>query len=606
MSTNLKPKTRFLSNILTVFYTNNQTNSITGFHWQYISLFVMQIGVMIAEFGQIFSVGLVLEGLSKLNSGYNYQEFIKIALIGISLGIIQALLTTLLSYREEMLIEHTYQKLYKSGINKVISYNLQWQETMNAGNKATIIKEGSVSLARLLGMIPQIFILSISVIITIVYLSLVNIWLLPLGSAAIGICLIVTFFTQPIVRSSRKQATKIYENYNGKIYEALNNIYILKSSGGAPNILTPIYQLFAQVLSLEKKIIGILSLRNMGLNIIILIIGGIYILYGGYLILIGAISFGVMYAGYRYLMRLSQEVNRFTRLTIELGLMEVKAGRFYDIYNLELNDNFSGITNTNNQSIESISIKDLTFNYGESAESVNQLSNINMEIKKGQKIGFVGTTGSGKSTFVKLLSGLYPINSGSIEITTNKQKINFYDQSLDSWHSNQFLVAQDPELFNATILENITLFDSVLNQDLLDKSILISQLTSVIAELPKGLETLIGEKGYKLSGGQRQRIGIARAMYRNADIICFDESTSALDSKTEQDFQTALEQTWETKTLIFIAHRLSTLKNVDIIYVFENGHIIEQGSFEALVKLDGKFNELWQLQQREVEMIEIV
>ena len=590
MSTNLKPKTRFLSNILTVFYTNNQTNSITGFHWQYISLFVMQIGVMIAEFGQIFSVGLVLEGLSKLNSGYNYQEFIKIALIGISLGIIQALLTTLLSYREEMLIEHTYQKLYKSGINKVISYNLQWQETMNAGNKATIIKEGSVSLARLLGMIPQIFILSISVIITIVYLSLVNIWLLPLGSAAIGICLIVTFFTQPIVRSSRKQATKIYENYNGKIYEALNNIYILKSSGGAPNILTPIYQLFAQVLSLEKKIIGILSLRNMGLNIIILIIGGIYILYGGYLILIGAISFGVMYAGYRYLMRLSQEVNRFTRLTIELGLMEVKAGRFYDIYNLELNDNFSGITNTNNQS---------HYNPFRGIEVIFRVKN--GEIKKGQKIGFVGTTGSGKSTFVKLLSGLYPINSGSIEITTNKQKINFYDQSLDSWHSNQFLVAQDPELFNATILENITLFDSVLNQDLLDKSILISQLTSVIAELPKGLETLIGEKGYKLSGGQRQRIGIARAMYRNADIICFDESTSALDSKTEQDFQTALEQTWETKTLIFIAHRLSTLKNVDIIYVFENGHIIEQGSFEALVKLDGKFNELWQLQQKEVE-----
>ncbi len=595
-----KPKRKFLSNILTVFNVNNQTNKITGFSWSYIFLFLLQILVMVIEFAQIFSIGIVLEGLAKLNQGYSYTEFVKITLLCISLGFAQSFVSQFLAYREDILTEYTYQKLFKSGINKVLNYNLQWQETLNAGNKATMLREGSVSLSRSLVMLPQIFILGVSVIITITYLSIVNIWLLPLGVTAIIISIGIALYTQPKIRSLRKETVKIYENREGKLFEAFNNIHILKSSGAIHNILSPIYNLFAQVLVLEKQFISLMILRNLALAAVIQIINTLYVLYGGYLILIGAVSFGVMYAGYRYLGRLSEGVNRFTRLTIEIGLMEVKGARFYDIYNLDVNDNFRGVVSLENQSVQSINIKDLNFNYGATTESANQLTNISMSIPSGQKIGLVGTTGSGKSTLVKLLSGLYPINSGSIEIVTPDQTINFYDQTLDTWHNKQFLVAQDPELFNATLLENITLFDPSFSQDLLDQAVAISQLTTVIDELPKGLQTLIGEKGYKLSGGQRQRIGIARAMYKNTDIICFDESTSALDSQTEQDFQSALEKIWDEKTLIFIAHRLSTLKNVDIIYVFESGQIIEQGSFKQLVDKNGKFNQLWELQQKEL------
>ena len=595
-----KPKRKFLSNILTVFKVNNQTNKITGFSWSYFLLFLLQLVALVIEFAQIFSIGVVLEGLAKLNQGYSYEEFIKITVFSISLSFVQTFVNQFLSYREEILIENTQQKLLKTGIDKVLNYNLQWQETLIAGNKNTMLQDGAQSLPELLIMLPQVFILSLSVIITIIYLSLVNIWLLPLGLTAIIISLSVGFFVQPIIKSWRKAVQKIYENRNGKLYEAFNNIHILKSSGAIKNILSPVYQLFGQALTLEKKMINLMTLRTLLLSIIIQIIGVIYILYGGYLILVGTVTFGVMYAGYRYLMKLSQEVNRFTRLAINIGIKEVKGSRFYDIYNLDVNDNFRGVVSLENQSVQSINIKDLNFNYGATSESANQLTNINMSIPSGQKIGLVGTTGSGKSTLVKLLSGLYPINSGSIEIITQDQTINFYDQSLDTWHDKQFLVAQDPELFNATLLENITLFDPSFSQDLLDQAIAISQLTTVIEELPNGLQTLIGEKGYKLSGGQRQRIGIARAMYKNTDIICFDESTSALDSKTEQDFQNALEKIWDNKTLIFIAHRLSTLKNVDIIYVFENGQIIEQGSFKQLVNQNGKFNQLWELQQKEL------
>ena len=596
----IKKKDIVLKNYLMVFKVNNQTNKITGFSFAYICLFLLQFAVMVIEFSQIFIIGIVIEGLAKLNKGYSFEEFIKIALFGVFLGLVQIFAGQFLSYKEEMLIENTKQKLLKTGISKVLGYNLGWQETLIAGNKNMMLQDGSKALPELLIMVPQIFILGLSVFITLVYLSVVNILLLPLGLIAIITSLGIGFFIQPKIKNLRSTVQKIYENQGGKIYEAFNNIHILKSSGATGNILSPVYQLFGETLTLEKKMIRLMTGRTFTLGAIIQIIGGIYILYGGYLILIGSVSFGVMYAGFRYLMKLSQEVNRFTRLSINIGTKEAQGARFFDIYHLQVNDNFRGVVNLENQTITNITIQNLNFNYSTSSDQGNQLRGINMQIPNGQKVGLVGTTGSGKSTLAKILAGLYPINSGSIQISTTSQVVDFYDQTLDSWHSRQFLVSQDPELFNATLRENITLFDPKLNQHLLDQSITVSQLGGVIDGLPKGMDTLIGEKGYKLSGGQRQRIGIARAIYKNTDIICFDESTSALDSKTEQDFQNSLEQIWDKKTLIFIAHRLSSLKNVDIIYVFENGRIIEQGSFKELVHKKGKFNQLWQFQQKDI------
>lgn len=594
------PKSKFLGSILDIIKMNNQTSQITGMWLRYWSLFVMQIMVMVAELGQIFAIGLVLEGLTKLSSGYNYTNFVWIAGAGIILGLLQIAIAQYLSYAEDMLEELSFDKLYKTGIDKIINYSLTWHETQNSGNKAEILKQGAHSASKSLIILPQIFVLGLTVIITICYLSYVNIWLFPLAICALLTSLLIAYFTQPIVKKWRKTLNKMYENASGKIFESLNNIHILKSSGQSKNVLKPIVFIFSDIQNLEKKILKLNLFRNLGLNTILLFLGFVYIIYGGYLISVGGVSFALMYAGYRYLTKLSSEVGQFTRLTLELGLNQVKAERFYEIYNLNDRDSFKGLIDIKDQTINQIQLNNMSFGY--TSDGQNQLSNINMTINRGQKIGLVGTTGSGKSTLAKLLSGLNTISAGEIKIVTNQATVDFYDLSLEQWHNYQFLVAQDPELFNATIRENITLFDPVTNQSQLTKAIITSQLNSVIDELPSGLETLIGEKGYKLSGGQRQRIGIARAIYANAQIICFDESTSALDSKTEQDFQTALEQEWDDKTLIFIAHRLSTLKNVDVIYVFEHGQIIEQGSFQELIELNGKFNELWELQKSGAEL----
>jgi ABC-type multidrug transport system fused ATPase/permease subunit len=219
------------------------------------------------------------------------------------------------------------------------------------------------------------------------------------------------------------------------------------------------------------------------------------------------------------------------------------------------------------------------FDYKEEEQKEYQTGvyDIDLKINQFEKIGFAGKTGSGKSTLAKLLIGLYPFNSGGYRINST----NFYDIKNEEILKNISLVLQESEMFNLTLKDNITLmyeFDLVL----FEKAINISQLGEVIKKLPQGIETLIGEKGYYLSGGERQRVGIARAIYRNCQIIIFDEATSSLDSRTEKLIHESLEQEIENKTIIFIAHRVSTLKNVDKIYVFDKGRIVESGKYEEL------------------------
>jgi ABC-type multidrug transport system fused ATPase/permease subunit len=148
-----------------------------------------------------------------------------------------------------------------------------------------------------------------------------------------------------------------------------------------------------------------------------------------------------------------------------------------------------------------------------------------------------------------------------------------------------------------TLLENVTISSPKKDFKKFEKTIRIAQLRELIKKLPKGINTLIGEKGYRLSGGERQRIGIARAIYTNNPMIILDEATSALDSKTENLIEKGIEQNFENKTLLVIAHRLSTLKNVDKIVVMEKGEIIEEGAYKDLLKKRGEFYKLWRQQK---------
>lgn len=229
------------------------------------------------------------------------------------------------------------------------------------------------------------------------------------------------------------------------------------------------------------------------------------------------------------------------------------------------------------------------FSYHEGEAVISDLS---FTIKGGQKVGLVGRSGAGKSTIVKLLLRHYDLTGGAIMIDGQ----NIASVTQDSLRRAIGIVPQESLLFHRTIRENIAYGKLGASEEEIIEAATLAQAHDFIMALPNGYETLVGERGVKLSGGQRQRVAIARAILKSAPILLLDEATSALDSESEGEIQKALQSLMKGKTVIAIAHRLSTLKEMDRIIVLDQGNIIEDGSHTKLVRKGGVYAELWKHQ----------
>lgn len=218
---------------------------------------------------------------------------------------------------------------------------------------------------------------------------------------------------------------------------------------------------------------------------------------------------------------------------------------------------------------ESIEIRDLTFRY--SGADKNSIENVTLAIKKGESIGLVGPSGSGKSTMIDLVLGLLTPVSGTI--TIDGQNI---QDNLRGWQNQIGYVPQSIYLTDNTLRRNVAfgISNEKIDNEAVARVIKAAQLDEFVQSLPEGLETFVGERGVRLSGGQRQRIGIARALYHDPEVLVLDEATSALDSVTETGVMQAVSALKGSKTLILIAHRLTTLENCDRIYTLKHGKII--------------------------------
>jgi len=221
-------------------------------------------------------------------------------------------------------------------------------------------------------------------------------------------------------------------------------------------------------------------------------------------------------------------------------------------------------------------------------------SDKSLVIQPGQKVGLVGYSGSGKTTFVNLILRLFDIQSGHILI--DDQDIASVTQ--ESLRKSITLIPQDPSLFHRTLMENIRYGRVDATDEEIIEAARLAHAHEFIMELPQGYHTLVGERGIKVSGGQRQRIAIARAILKNAPILVLDEATSALDSFTETHIQESFANLMENKTTIVIAHRLSTLLNMDRILVFDQGRIVEDGTHTSLLAKEGIYHSLWRAQVR--------
>jgi ATP-binding cassette subfamily B protein len=213
-------------------------------------------------------------------------------------------------------------------------------------------------------------------------------------------------------------------------------------------------------------------------------------------------------------------------------------------------------------------------------------------IKPGQKVGLVGYSGSGKSTFVNLILRLFDLTEGKILIDGQ----DICEVTQDSLHEAIAMIPQDPSLFHRSVAENIAYGKRNATHDEIVVAAKRAYAHEFIVELSAGYKTQVGERGVRLSGGQRQRIVIARAVIKNAPILILDEATSQLDSVTEGEIQESLWNLMQDKTTLVIAHRLSTLLHMDRILVFDQGSIVEDGSHEELLERDGLYKKLWDAQ----------
>ena len=314
------------------------------------------------------------------------------------------------------------------------------------------------------------------------------------------------------------------------------------------------------------------------------------LLIGGFLALDGEIKV----ATYSVLLFITQRLLwPLTELGDTFDLYQRAMASFNRIFSLKNESSEIGNGDIEFKKLQNkIELKDVSFSY---VDNFNVLNNVDLTINAGQTTAIVGSTGSGKSTLIKLLLRLYEINNGSISYDSNSLK----DIELSSLRGKIGLVSQDVFLFEGTVIENIAYGDLNASESEVWNAAQKSEADEFINNLPQKEETIVGERGQKLSGGQRQRISIARAILKNPEILILDEATSSVDNETEAAIQRSLDILKKDRTVIVIAHRLSTVRNADIIYVLENGSVVESGNHESLLNIEGVYSKLWSVQTGE-------
>ena len=314
------------------------------------------------------------------------------------------------------------------------------------------------------------------------------------------------------------------------------------------------------------------------------------LLIGGFLALDGEIKV----ATYSVMLFITQRLLwPLTELGVIFDSYQKAMASFRRIINLKnttptIDNGNEKLTNFNKK----IEISNLNFEY---VKNFPVLNDISININKGQTTAIVGSTGSGKSTLIKLILRLYDSTSGEIKFDGK----NIRDLELDSLRNKIGLVSQDIFLFEGTVFENIAYGNLDAKDEEVWEAAKLSESDKFINLLPNKENTIVGERGQKLSGGQRQRISIARAILKNPEILILDEATSAVDNETEAAIQRSINTLKEGRTVIAIAHRLSTIRNAEIIYVLEEGKVVESGNHESLLEINGVYSKLWSVQTGE-------
>lgn len=499
------------------------------------------------SFVSVYLVGLFVDTLIV------GKDFLPILYLMVLVGVLK----TVLRFFSKFIIQKTglamQQELRLKSFHHLLELDMFWHEKTNTGNKVKRVYAGSSAVERFMWLlsndIMRLFVAVVGVLVLFGYAHLKYFIFIVVFAIVYVVCDLL--FQKPIYRRSKDLHIQA-EELGGKAHEVQANVFSVKSLGlhdKMHNILNG-QETEYRKRWYRQKYVGMS--KSSVVNILTAIGYAVFAYIVGVDVLSGAISVGLVVAYLGYYDKFAGALGNFTNINLTLINLKVQYERLKEILDTPLDNRDDGVVRVSG--FKSLRFQNISFGYNKK----EVIKNFSLTIRHGEKIGVVGKSGNGKSTLAKLLLRLYVPSKGRILVdTTDLQQI-----KRSSLRKLITVVPQELEMFNVSLRENISLSTRP-DKKKLEHAIKVSCLQPVIEKLPRGLLTVVGERGYRLSGGERQRVAIARAIYRNSPLLILDEATSHLDTKTEKLIQNQLDML--PKTMIVIAHRTSTLENVDRI-----------------------------------------
>ena len=426
---------------------------------------------------------------------------------------------------------------------------------------------------------------------------------------------LISLIVMPLIINTVKKYTKkirksgrIRQDTSGAvtafIQETLSGVFVIKAFNNSDDMIERYKEIsmdeFQKSYKSTKIKAKVSPINEVITTIMVLLVAS----YGGYQILVAkTMSAGDLISFVTALGLMSQPLKRLVNKNNDLQEALPSADRVIEILDVPVEQDHYGEEKELNGKIETMSFNNVSFHYDDSPELI--LKNINLDIKAGEVVAFVGKSGSGKTTLVNLIPRFFEASEGNIEVNG----INIKNLSLKKYRDYIGVVPQESFLFSGTIYDNIAFGKTGVTEEDIIKAAKMANAYNFIMELPNQFKTEVGERGTMLSGGQKQRIAIARALIQNPEIMILDEATSALDTESERLVQDALDKLMVNRTTFVIAHRLSTIINADKIVVMENGEIKEIGNHKELLRLNGLYRHLYEIQfgkQEEIKEVVLV
>ena len=557
--------------------------------------FALRILADIASVAEVFLFGLLVDRVVDLAQGGSLETFLPLIAIWGGLQIFKTTASTqsrVIGYRA---FEDASGDALQASARHTTDLDLAWHVRENTGNTLKKLMRGSRAITNtyrtLMQRLTQVIVTTVGSIIVLLKLE-------PILAGVMAGFMVIYFLLSRYFNSRGERAAhaanKTDEKINGLAFEMLSNIRTMAVLDVAPALLRKFgksvkryvgdiydrifwYQNGGQVRNVFARLVRI--------GVAVLVVWGI--IQGNY-------EVGLLVIADRYFNRAWDAVAGLAFMLPDLVVKKLSYARFMAIMNEPVSIKLVDDKLKMPEDWQTITLKNVSFAYEDQDPVLRKLS---LTINRGERIGIVGLSGAGKSTLFKLLLKEYENYTGDILIDDTPLK----QIRTDSYFSSAAVVLQDTEVFNFSLRENITLARTTVKdkKKQLKKALRVAHVDEIVKRLPKKERTLIGEKGVKLSGGEKQRLGIARAIYKQPDVLFMDEATSNLDVESERKIKDALQNFFQEVTAVVIAHRLTTIKEMDRIIVMQAGKIIEEGSFRQLMRKKGRFYKLWQQQKLE-------